>query len=239
MTVAAGVLLAAGRAAPVAFLSPALGERARLVRLVMAGVLAFALWPAVVAMPLALPLGVAVAHELMVGVALGLVAAVPFAAAQAAGALVDRARGDGRRSGRSFQSAYSLLALALFASLSGPRLVVSGLAQSYVAFPLGGTPSAAGGIEVALTAGGHLVVAAVGLAAPVLAALLLADLVAGLAVRAQPALAQAIGLPSVRNLLAAGVAAAGIAVLARALLSDGEALPRAMLDAARQLKGVL
>ena len=72
-----------------------------------------------------------------------------------------------------------------------------------------------------------------------LAALLLADLVAGLAVRAQPALAQAIGLPSVRNLLAAGVAAAGIAVLARALLSDGEALPRAMLDAARQLKGVL
>ncbi|MFI5287993.1 MAG: flagellar biosynthetic protein FliR [Polyangia bacterium] len=232
--------VAAARAAPIAILAPPLGGRSASAKVVLAGVLAAVVWPAVRQAEVSGPFALTLGREALVGLALGLVAAVPFRAAEAAGILVDRARAPGGRGRHVLGDAYALLALALFAALDGPRLVISGLAESYAAFPVGSAVQAAGGARVILEAGAHLVEAAIALAAPVLAALLLAELVAGVAVRAQPALEQAIGFASVRTLVAIAVVGLGAATGMRALLgplAGGGGLTRALAEAARSLAG--
>jgi len=186
------VLVALARIGPLVALTPALGVGAW-PKLIVAAILTALVAPSVGA-------GSPV-HELLVGATLGLTAAVPFRAAEAAGLLVKRPTGEG----------YKLFALAVFAALGGPRLVVAALARSYEAFPVAG---AAPGVESAIAAVGQLIVAAASIAAPALAALLLAELAVGLVHRAQPAAADAIAAPSVRLLamllalaLAAGTAA--------------------------------
>ena len=82
----------------------------------------------------------ALPSEISLGLLLGLVAALPFAAAEAAGALVDagvhpwRARAARtRRAARGpLAEAYALFALALFAAADGPRLVAVAAGRSYL-----------------------------------------------------------------------------------------------------------
>ena len=167
--------------------------------------------------------------EPLVGLALGLIAALPFAAAEAAGALVDagvqpwRARAGSRR--QPLADAYALLALALFAALDGPAATLRAALGSYVAWPLGATPTDA---EL-LAIGARLVATAAELAAPALAALLLADLTLALVARAQPALARAVDAAPLRTLAALLVLAGGVYATSRALgpsLQAAASLPR-------------
>jgi flagellar biosynthetic protein FliR len=221
-------LLAAARLAPVAFLAPPLG-RSITVRVGVA-----ALWVALVA-PL-LPAGASPSvwwRELLVGVALGVTAAVPFAAAHAAGALVDRARDPGGRG--PLGTMYSLLALALFAALDGPRLLVVAVAQSYAALPVG--DALAPGAAVALEAGARLIGTGLLLAAPALAALALVELLLGLVARAEPAVADAVEASSLRTLATAILLSLGAVALAGALLGDGglRSLTATLTDAAKAL----
>ena len=130
---------------------------------------------------------------------LGLLVAVPFWVARAAGALVDGAvtlatpGATGALRRQIFGEGYGLFALAIFGAVGGPRLVASGLAESYVALPVGRGVSANGASVLLLATGARLIAAAAAIAAPALAALLLADLAAGFIARVQPAAAQLLG----------------------------------------------
>jgi type III secretory pathway component EscT len=145
----------------------------------------------------------------VVGLLLGIVAALPFAAAEAAGALVDvgvhpwRAR---RGERGPVADAYGLFALALFAVADGPRLVAVAAGRSYLAWPIAQGPSAAQILGV----GAELVATAVAVAAPPLAAMLVAELALLLVARVQPALGRAVDAAPLRALAVLLVAAGAV-----------------------------
>lgn len=231
--------LAAARVTPIAILAPPLGGRSIGAKAVLAAIFTAVVWLAVQTAQADGPLLVALGHEALVGLALGLIAAVPFRAAEAAGVLVDTARAPEVRGRSPLGDATLLLSLALFAVLDGPRLVVSGLAESYAAFPIGHALHQAAGVTVVLDAGAHLVEAAIALAAPVLAALLLADLLVGIAQRAQPMIAETLGIASLKTLIAIVVVGLAAGTGMRALLGPlgHEGLSRSLVESARSLGG--
>jgi flagellar biosynthetic protein FliR len=111
------------------------------------------------------------------------------------------------------------------------------VAASYRALPVGAATSAPHGLAAAVDAGGRLIASAAAIAAPVLAALLIADVAAALIVRAQPALSNALGAPPVRLVVTVGAVAVGAATAAALLVSSGAlgGLEQALADAVRAL----
>lgn len=209
MTVAAAIVCAAARMLPVALVAPPLGgPLGWAARLVVGALLVGLVAPALVGRP-GEASAAAVAREALVGLFMAVIVAAPFWAARAGGALVDRARG---ARDRAVETAYGLLALALFAAVGGPRLVVVGVAESYAALPALAPLDAGAGLQVLVEAGGRIVASGIAVAAPVLAAALLAELVMAAVARAQPALADAVGVAGVRTLVA--VVVVGLSVLA-------------------------
>jgi type III secretory pathway component EscT len=213
VTVGAATLLATARMAPLALVAAPFG-RARVARAIVGALLVAVVVPFVLAQPAASL--AALPSEIALGLFLGVVAALPFAAAEAAGALVDsgvhpwRAR-RGQRG--PLADAYALFALALFAAVDGPRLVATAAGKSYVAWPIGQAPAA----EQLLGLGTRLVGVAVNLAAPALAAMLLGELVLALVGRVQPALGRAVDAAPLRALAVLLAAAAAVYAGARAL----------------------
>lgn len=139
-----------------------------------------------------------IAKEVMVGLTLGFIAALPFFAADAAGRLADVARGasqsqvlvpqTGERSTPLGDMSIQL-AIVIFLLLDGHLLFIRALATSYEALPiLDHASPAAWGLttRVAIDASAHMIAAAVGLAAPVLAATFLSDLTLGVVNRVAP-----------------------------------------------------
>jgi type III secretion protein SpaR/YscT/HrcT len=136
--------------------------------------------------------------ELAIGVVLAFLASLPFFAAEAAGRMVDTARGANMAEVMVPQTGtqssplgdFSLqLAVIVFFAVDGHLLFLRALAASYEAIPpLGFPPAAAlhGASELAVDATGRMLLAALGLAAPVLAALFLTDLALGLVNRVSP-----------------------------------------------------
>ncbi len=137
----------------------------------------------------------ALAAELFTGYALGLVGYVVFAAIQLAGQLVDMQMGFGivnvldPQSGMQVPlvgSFYYLLALLVFLGIDGHHQLLSAVYQSYDVIPILG-----GSFEPRFTAfllklGGYMFVAGVKIAAPVVAALLVADAALGFMARTVP-----------------------------------------------------
>jgi type III secretory pathway component EscT len=213
MTLGAATVLAAARMGPLALVAAPFG-RAWAARVIVGVLLVAAVVPLVLAQPAtamsALP------SEIVVGLLLGLIAALPFAAAEAAGALVDagvhpwRAR---RGERGPLAEAYLLFALALFAAADGPRLVAVAACKSYVAWPVASTPSPSQIIGV----GAQLVTTAVTLAAPALGAMIVAELLLALVGRVQPALGRAVDAAPLRALAVLLVAAAAVYAGAHAL----------------------
>lgn len=133
----------------------------------------------------------------MVGIALGFLTGVIFHLFTVAGNLIDFSSTlsaasvfDPMSNSESavFGRMFNLTALALFFTLGGDRLVVRGLATSFDAIDATGTlgVSAGGLAEIGVTLVGRLMVAAVELAMPALAALFVAELVLGIAARFAP-----------------------------------------------------
>jgi flagellar biosynthesis protein FliR len=214
---AAAVVLAAARMGPLALVAAPFG-RPWGTRAIVGALLVAAVLPAVMVQPAATL--AALPTEVVVGLLLGVVAALPFAAAQAAGALVDagvhpwQARRPETKENRGpLAEAYFLFALALFAVADGPRRVAVAAGASYVAWPIGHAPESA----AVLAAGARLVAAAVSVAAPVLAVMLVAELVLTLIARVQPALGRAVDAAPLRALAMLLVAAAAVYAAARAL----------------------
>jgi type III secretory pathway component EscT len=137
----------------------------------------------------------------MVGVVMGFVCACMFRAAEAAGQFTDVLRGanlaeslfptgEGRSS--PLGALMLLLAIVVFFEIGGPGQVIMALGRSYEAIPLGAQVQLAGRSHtmalVAIMASAKLLEAAIGLCAPAIVALLLADIVLGIVGRAVPQL---------------------------------------------------
>ena len=135
--------------------------------------------------------------EVVIGAALGFVVQVLFTAVQMAGDLIDVT------GGFSLQQAYDplamtqnatigrlhyLLAIPLLFTSGGHLLIVKGFATSYVGLPVGGNVPTDQIAAVLMTAFSMMFLAALQIAGPMVAVLLLADVALALLSRAAPAL---------------------------------------------------
>ena len=206
----AALLLATARAAGFVLVAPPFNTRA--IPGTVKGALALALSVALVDRvapglpePSAGFLVVTAVSEVAIGAALGFVVQLFFTAVQFAGELIDVT------GGFTLQPAYdplsmtmnsvmgklhSLLATTLLFTSGGHLMLVRGFATSYEGLPVtGGFPSDSIG-EVVLTAFSMMFLAALQIAGPMVAVLLLADVALALLSRAAPALnIFAIGFP--------------------------------------------
>ena len=148
---------------------------------------------------------VAAVSEVVIGAALGFVVQLFFTAVQMAGDILDVT------GGFSLQPAYDpmsmtmnssvgrlhyLLATTLLFTSGGHLLIVRGFATSYEGLPVGGSVPTEQLAHVLITAFSMMFLAAVQIAAPMVAVLLLADVALALLSRAAPALnIFAIGFP--------------------------------------------
>lgn len=194
-----GYLLALVRAVAWVFVMPPFGTKMvpSQVKVGFAAALALALGPEVAqqAVPLEVgPLLSAAVLQALAGVALGFIGVLLFSTVQAAGALIDLFSGFSVAqiidplSGVStslFGKLYQLLATTLLFAIDGHLLLVRGFLESFSAAPL--TSLSMETLAELLT--GDLVlffVAALEIAAPLLAALFLAEVALGLLSRAAP-----------------------------------------------------
>jgi type III secretion protein T len=223
---AAAAALHGVRLLPAAILCPFLGGPLvpAPVRLSLAFGLGACAWAAASGAPFAggaLALAGAAARELVVGIALGVVAAFPFEAARAGGRVADTLRGATlaelhvaplrqRESAAGDLLAQWLLVLA--ATSGGDRLVVAALLDTFRAVPAGAAPRIAALLDIGLRGAGELVACALALGAPAAAGVLAADLALALAARAAPQLAVAPAAQPARGAL--GLVALSIAAAA-------------------------
>ncbi len=237
--------VAATRALPIAWMLPPFGGRhvPAPIRIGIGLCLALLGVPRLIAV--GLPAGGAafwillLAREAAVGVTFGFVGAALFRAAESAGRLADGGRGAGSADELSplgdertspLGTLYLMLAVVIFFELGGPGHVARALASSYDALPLGPVPLPRRLGPVAalmVVASVRVIEAALGLAAPVLVALVLADLVLGGLARVAPQLpVQVVGM-SLKALLGIGallVGRAGVQVALEAGVRGTEAL---------------
>jgi type III secretion protein SpaR/YscT/HrcT len=171
------------------------------------------------------------AREAAVGLTLAFVATLIFRAAEGAGRLTDVFRGanlaevispvSGARTS-PLGELTALLAIVIFLELGGLGHLALALGRSYDAVPVAATATPAQlGRVVALVvaASAKMLEAAVGLAAPALVALLLADLVLGMVGRAAPQIPlYFVGMP-LKALLGVGAALVMVAALDTALVA--------------------
>src|SRR2546421_1814719 len=168
----------------------------------------------------------AAGEQVVVGAALGFITALFFAAAQAAGDLIDVFGGFslafaidplGTNQSSVFGRFYHIVAITLLFTSDAYRLVVRGFLQSYQTLPLNGTLSLTT-LDRILTHGiGDMFVAALQIAGPLLAVLFCADLALGLLNRAAPALnAFSLGFPA-KILLVLSLGGAAIGLLPKAI----------------------
>ena len=198
----AGLLLATCRAAGFVMLAPPFNSRGipAPVKGALSLALAVALLHKVTAgMPQPTPgfLLVAVVTEVAIGVGLGFIVQVLFTAVQMAGDLLDLT------GGFSLQPAYDplsqnmtsnvgrlhyTLASTLLFTSGGHMMLVRGFATSYDALPVGGSVPTAQLGQVLMTALSMMFLAALQIAGPLVAVLLLADVALALLSKAAPAL---------------------------------------------------
>lgn len=140
---------------------------------------------------------VTVGRELALGLALGVLAMVPFEAARAGGRLADTLRGATlselhvapvRQQESATGDLLAQWTVALAASAGGDRLVVASLLDAFRAVPVGAGAPAAPLMGSALAGFGELTSCALALGAPAAAGVLAADLAVALASRASPQL---------------------------------------------------
>lgn len=143
--------------------------------------------------------------QLVVGLGLGFLVRMVFAAVQSAGAVIDifggfqLAQGFDpltQSQGSLFAKFYDLSALALLFASNGHQLVLGGLVRSFDALPLGEGLNMTAMGRVLTTGLGELMVSALQIAGPLIVVLFLADVGLGLLTRVAPALnAFALGFP--------------------------------------------
>lgn len=138
-----------------------------------------------------------IAKEALVGIVMGFLVAMAFAAIQMAGAFIDLQIGFGfasvidpmmKQHNAVIGQLYNLAATLLFLALNGHHLMIRGLADSFAVLPLGGmavSPAATTGmVQVFLV----FFLAALKIGAPVVGAIFLTDVALGILARTVPQL---------------------------------------------------
>jgi flagellar biosynthetic protein FliR len=182
-----------------------------------------------------------VAADLLVGVAIGLTGAVLTHATTMAGEIAALQMGlnlgptlspmaPGAPSGVG--ELESMLTLALFVTLGGHLALFEGVARSFHAIPPGGVIDFSRGAQVLVTLAGTIFSTAVRVAAPMIAALLLANLALAILNKAVPSLnAMALAFPITIPL--------GLLVLGAALPLTGQYIGRAVQALPAQVEQVV
>jgi type III secretory pathway component EscT len=180
------------------------------------------------------------AREALIGAVVGLVVSFFFRAAEMAGGLVDVLRGanlgevlspaSGARTS-PVGALYALLATTIFLELGGLERLAVALGRGYQALPVAGggagAPLAGAALgqglrlafELVLAASARLLESAIGLAAPVIVALLLTDLALGAVGRITPAIPVYFAAMPLKALLGVGVVLLGLGALDAALVA--------------------
>ncbi len=233
-----GFALVVGRVGGLFLLAPVFSSRlvpAR-VRALVAAAFALALAPLATEgrqLPAqALDLALVLVKEILVGLAFALAVGAVAAILQAAAELLDVLVGfayaqlvdpmTGAQGG-PMARLYSMLGAIVFLLVGGDHLVVLGLARSYEVLPLDAGPDPAALAAMAASQLPQIALAALEVAAPVLVALVLADIALALVARAVPQMnVFFVGLPA-KILLGLAVCAAALPFVARHVLADIDA----------------
>ncbi len=143
--------------------------------------------------------------EVLLGLLLGFLVFVGFAAVQAAGNLIDLFGGfqlaqafdpQSMVNGAQFTRLFHMAALALLFSTDGYQLILGGLMRTFTAMPVGTGVDLAASTEVLVAGIPAMFLAALQIAGPLLVVLFLADVGIGLITRVAPAInAFAMGFP--------------------------------------------
>lgn len=143
------------------------------------------------------PFLLALLTQLVVGLSLGFLVFLVFAAVQSAGALIDLFGGftlaqafdpQSQVNGAQFTRLFQMTALALLFTSGGYQLIVGGLVRSFDAVPLTGTFAVDGLASMLVTAISQMFLATLQIAGPLVVVLFLADVGLGLLTRVAPAL---------------------------------------------------
>ena len=144
------------------------------------------------------PFLLALLTQLVVGLALGFLVFLVFAAVQSAGALIDLFGGftlaqaydpQSQVNGAQFTRLFQMASLALLFASGGYQLIVAGLVRSFDAVPLVGGSFALGGVaSLLVSALSQMFLATLQIAGPLVVVLFLADVGLGLLTRVAPAL---------------------------------------------------
>lgn len=145
------------------------------------------------------------ARQLLIGVAIGFVIRVAFAAADAAGEIIGLQMGlgfaaffDPQTAGQSLVLArfLSMLAVLVFLAVNGHLLLLDVLAESFRDLPVGTAPLAATGFRNVAAFGASIFAVGLQIALPLVAIMLMTNLALGVLTRAAPQLnIFAIGFP--------------------------------------------
>lgn len=148
---------------------------------------------------------VALVLEFVVGAVLGFLVMVVFSAIQSAGSLIDLFGGftlaqgfdpQLQINGAQFTRLFQMTALALLFASGGYQLIITGLANTFGAIPIGGGMDLAVPLTAITNATGQMLLSALQIAGPLIVVLFLADAGLGLITRVAPALnAFALGFP--------------------------------------------
>ena len=143
--------------------------------------------------------------EFVVGAVLGFLVMLVFSAIQSAGSLIDLFGGftlaqgfdpQLQINGAQFTRLFQMTALALLFASGGYQLIITGLANTFGAIPIGGGMDLAVPLEAITAATGQMLLSALQIAGPLIVVLFLADAGLGLITRVAPALnAFALGFP--------------------------------------------
>jgi len=143
------------------------------------------------------PFLLALLTQLVVGLALGFLVFLVFAAVQSAGALIDLFGGftlaqaydpQSQVNGAQFTRLFQMASLALLFASGGHQLIVAGLVRSFDAVPLTGTFELGGLASLLVTALSQMFLSSLQIAGPLVVVLFLADVGLGLLTRVAPAL---------------------------------------------------
>ncbi len=182
------------------------------------------------------------AQQMMIGVAMGLMVRVIFAAIDMAGQICGMTMGlgfatffDPQSQGNTavISQFFGLLAILVFLSLNGHLIMISALAESFHSFPITTTPTAVDGMKIAMW-GGKIFSAGLQLALPVVAALLITNMALGILTRTAPQLNLfGIGFP-----ITIGIGFVVIALMLPAMAVPFQQFIEESMNAARQLVGL-
>lgn len=173
--------------------------------------------------------------EAMIGFAFGLIAQMLFAAVQTAGAYVDL--GAGFAIAQSFDPSsnttvsvlgrfYNLVAITAFIAIGGVQLLVGGVVRSFTLAPPLADANLGAVVNGVLARADDILLIAVQLSAPLLGALLIADITLGIISRAAPQMnVFIVGLP-----VKIALALAGTAILLPAFIIFTNTLGAQMLS---------